>query len=153
MLFELRMARRGAVVNVEAAAMRTLSLLLALGADPNTYGTSGGGSANADPNTYDRRTPLGRAGFNNRLSTMRILLEHGAHADPAWYSMQSPSKDALALLRSWDAGRTERAQAKRSAALVSTFRRQSTSWTPEARRAAELEGTRQLSLQARERLR
>ena len=72
-------------------------LLLSLGADPNTFGRTAG----------QKRSPLGRACINDHLSTMKLLLESGAYAEPAWHSVGNPTKEALKLLQSWPAEKTD----------------------------------------------
>lgn len=110
-----------------------VKLLLKLGADPNTYGITGG----------QRRTPLTRAMFNGHVEVMELLLAAGAYPRPANFNAcVTPTKAQQELLDTWAPDRTAQVQLDREAWLVGDLQRLSDGWDPIHRRARMLDRLR-----------
>jgi hypothetical protein len=107
-----------------------VELLLSLGADPNTFG----GNSSSDP-----RTPLYRAAFNGRRSTVELLLQSGAYAEQVG---DHQPNEIVALLQEWPTERTPQAQQQRFAGLEAQLTQWSQDWSHEERRTLVLNRAR-----------
>mmetsp|Transcript_154629 Transcript_154629/g.281067 ORF Transcript_154629/g.281067 Transcript_154629/m.281067 type:complete len:1106 (-) Transcript_154629:62-3379(-) len=113
-----------------------VKLLLDLGADPNTFGTSGYTLFGAP-----KRTPLWRATFNAHLGIMRLLLEQGA--DPNFvlsgeHALTGTKKGFELLQAGADPAHVEELQQSRQKRLEEQLREFSKDWSAEEQRSYHL---------------